>query len=141
MSRNGLPCNSARGCHLLAKAGYCSLSSCSWSVAGVQYRLRTRQFPGISVQVEMAARRFQFFILFGSVLIVFNLERTLRSSVGRMRWQIKFVALGVGGLFALRIYLASQSVLFSNLDTGLGAINSVALIAANLLFAISLARG
>jgi putative PEP-CTERM system histidine kinase len=86
-------------------------------------------------------RVLQCFILAGSILIVFNLERTLRSSIGRMRWQIKFIALGVQGLFALRIYLASQALLFGNLDTGLGAINAVALIAADLLFAISLARG
>src|SRR5262249_2638952 len=81
------------------------------------------------------------FFLFVSVLIVFNLERTIRSSTGRVRWQIKFMALGVGGLFALRIYLASQSLLFSSLDTGFGAINAVALIVANVLFALSLARG
>jgi putative PEP-CTERM system histidine kinase len=51
------------------------------------------------------------------------------------------MALGVGGLFALRIYLASQSLLFFSVDTGFGAINAVALLAANILFAFSLARG
>jgi hypothetical protein len=52
------------------------------------------------------------FVLVASVLILFNLERTIRSSTGRMRWQIKFLALGVGGLFALRVYLSSQALLF-----------------------------
>ena len=47
---------------------------------------------------------------------------------------------GVGGLFALRVYLASQALLFSAVDTGLGPINAVALIAANLLFSFSLVR-
>jgi putative PEP-CTERM system histidine kinase len=83
----------------------------------------------------------EFLLLLASVLIVFNLERTIRSSTGRMRWQIKFMALGVSGLFASRIYLGSQSLLFSSLDTGLGTINAIALIAANILFALSLARG
>ena len=76
-----------------------------------------------------------------SLLILFNLERTVRSSTGRMRWQIKFMALGVGLLFALRIYMASQQLLFSTVDTGFVTTNGVALIAANLLFAISLLRG
>jgi len=81
------------------------------------------------------------FVLATSILILFNLERTIRSSTGRMRWQIKFMALGVGGLFALRVYLASQDVLFARLDSGLGPLSSVALLAANLLFTLSLLRG
>jgi hypothetical protein len=81
------------------------------------------------------------FVLVASILILFNLERTIRSSTGRVRWQIKFMALGVGGLFALRVYLASQELLFSRLDPSLGAVSSVALVAANVLFALSLIRG
>ena len=81
------------------------------------------------------------FVLVTSILILFNLERTIRSSTGRVRWQIKFMALGVGGLFALRVYLASQDLLFSRLDTGIGSVSSVALVAANVLFALSLIRG
>jgi len=50
------------------------------------------------------------------------------------------MALGVGGLFALRIYLATQALLFSRIDTGLGTTSAVALLAANLLFAVSLSR-
>src|SRR5262249_7219407 len=70
-----------------------------------------------------------------------NLEQTVRSATGRLRWQIKFMILGVAGLFALRIYLASQSLLYSTVDTSLITINALVLIAANLLFAISLLRG
>src|SRR6185436_5569003 len=84
---------------------------------------------------------FEAFRLCAAVLILFNLERTIRSSIGRMRWQIKFMALGVGGLFSLRLYLASQSLLYSNIDTGFGTIKSLALLAACALFAISLTRG
>ncbi|HET9943055.1 MAG TPA: XrtA/PEP-CTERM system histidine kinase PrsK [Terriglobia bacterium] len=81
------------------------------------------------------------FVLGASILILFNLERTIRSSTGRMRWQIKFLALGVGGLFALRVYIASQEILFSQIDTRLGSVSSLALIAANVLFTLSLLRG
>jgi len=93
------------------------------------------------IPLDWAGRALQFFFLLTSILIVFNLERTIRSSTGRMRWQIKFMALGVGGLFALRVYLASQSLLFTTLDTGFGTVDALALLAANLLFAISLSRG
>jgi len=82
----------------------------------------------------------EFFSLLVSVLILFNLERTIRSSIGHMRWQIKFMVLGVGGLFALRIYLASQALLFSGLDTGFGTMNAAALLLANVLFALSITR-
>ena len=83
----------------------------------------------------------QVFFLVSSVLVLFNLERVVRSSTGRIRWQIKFTALGLGGLFALRIYLASQSLLYNNLDTAFGTLQTTALIAANLLFGMSLRRG
>jgi putative PEP-CTERM system histidine kinase len=94
-----------------------------------------------SIPLGWPGSALEFLILFVSGLILFNLERTIRSSTGRARWQIKFMVLGVAGLFALRVYLVSQSLLFSSLDTALGATNAVALIAANALFAISLARG
>ncbi len=94
-----------------------------------------------SIGLGWPGRVLQLFFLTASVLILFNLERTIRSSTGRMRWQIKFMALGVAGLFALRIYLVSQSLLYSNVDTGFETINSLALIAANVLFALSLLRG
>jgi putative PEP-CTERM system histidine kinase len=81
------------------------------------------------------------FAIASSVLVLFNLERIIRSSVGRIRWQIKFVVLGVGGMFALHIYLSSQTLLYSTLDTGLEIISPIALIAANALFAVSLFRG
>jgi putative PEP-CTERM system histidine kinase len=93
-----------------------------------------------SIPLGWSGKVLQVLFLGVSVLVLFNLERTIRSSVGRMRWQIKFMALGIGGLFALRIYLASQSLLFSHIDTGLGTTNAVALLAANLLFGFSLYR-
>ncbi|HEY2382544.1 MAG TPA: XrtA/PEP-CTERM system histidine kinase PrsK [Terriglobia bacterium] len=94
-----------------------------------------------SILLGSPGRWLQMFFILMSVLILFNLERTMRSSVGRMRWQIKFLVLGIGGLFALRIYTASQALLFSTTDTGFGTINAVALIAADSLFAIALFRG
>jgi len=62
------------------------------------------------------------------VLILMNLERTLRTSVGHMRWQIKYMILGLGCLFGVRIYLGSQTVLFRHFNSSLMVINSAGLI-------------
>jgi len=94
-----------------------------------------------SILMGWPARAIQLFLLCTSIVILVNLERTLRSSTGRLRWQIKFLALGVALLFGTRIYLASQQLLFSIVDTGFVTTGAVALIAANLLFALSLMRG
>jgi putative PEP-CTERM system histidine kinase len=94
-----------------------------------------------TIPLSAQGKLLEIFFLCASVLILFNLERTVRSSIGRMRWQIKFMALGVGGLFALRLYLASQSLLYSALDTGYGPIHAFSMLAACVLFAISLTRG
>ena len=94
-----------------------------------------------SILLGWPGRATQVFFIIVSVLILFNLERTVRSSTGRMRWQIKFILLGTGALFALRIYVSSQSLLFSTIDTAFGTAMGLALIAANLFFALSLLRG
>ena len=51
-----------------------------------------------------------------------NLEQTFRSAVGTMRWQIKFVVLGLAVIFGARIYVRSQALLYSSYDiTGLAS--------------------
>lgn len=69
-------------------------------------------------------------VLIAAVLTVLNLERTFRASVGTMRWRIKFMLLGVGVLFVVRIYTNSQILVFRGLDITLDSLNSGALIAA-----------
>ena len=50
--------------------------------------------------------------LVAAVLILMNLERTLRHSSGRTRWQVKFMLFGVGSLFGIHIYTDSQVLLY-----------------------------
>lgn len=83
---------------------------------------------------------FQLLILLGSLLILMNLERTLRNSTGRLRWQIKFMVLGVGCMFAVRIYTASQSILYYFVNVSLDFLNDGAVIVAGLLILRSLFR-
>jgi putative PEP-CTERM system histidine kinase len=87
-----------------------------------------------------AGQAFHVAFLAASVLILANLERTLRASTGSMRWFIKYVVLGVGGLFATRIYTSSQALLFRSVDTGLHVVESAALMVAAALIAVSLLR-
>jgi putative PEP-CTERM system histidine kinase len=83
---------------------------------------------------------FHVFLLLFSVLILVNLEKTLRTSYGAIRWQIKFSILGIGLIFAARIYTAAQTLLYSIVDTRLFAINSSVLVVANILLIVSALR-
>ena len=76
----------------------------------------------------------------GAVLVLMNLERTYRASVGTMRWRIKFMLLGVGILFATRAYTSSQVLLFHAIDLSLQSVNSAALLVGCLLILRSLFR-
>ena len=83
---------------------------------------------------------FFVFSLLGAVLIIMNLERTLRNSSGSIRWQIKFMVLGLGGIFAVRVYTGSQVLLFHSLEMGLEAINTGVLFVGGGLIIWSLLR-
>ena len=79
-------------------------------------------------------------LLLGSVLILANLEKTLRTSYGAIRWQIKFAILGAGILFVVRVYTSAQALLFSALSTEVFALNGIILVLANILLIISAVR-
>ena len=83
-----------------------------------------------------------FYVLFllGIALVLMNLEKTLRAFTGSMLWQIKFIILGLFGLFAARIYVCSQAILYSSLNTSLESVNAGAIIVADVFIIISLIR-
>jgi putative PEP-CTERM system histidine kinase len=83
---------------------------------------------------------FYLVLIMSFLFILMNLERVHRSSVGHIRWQIKFMVLGLGGLFAVRIYTVSQVVLFRVLDLSLEWVNASALVVAGVLILRSLRR-
>ncbi len=82
----------------------------------------------------------QIVILVTTVIVLMNLERILRLSKGHVRWQIKFMIIGLGGIFALRIYTGSQALMFKSIDTSFEVVNSCSLIIANILILRSLFR-
>jgi putative PEP-CTERM system histidine kinase len=93
------------------------------STEGDDWMLRLN-WPGLGLHL---------FLLVGSVLVLMNLERTFRASVGTIRWRIKFMLLGVGVLFIVRAYTSSQALLFRGIDHSLDQVNSGALLVAILL--------
>lgn len=78
--------------------------------------------------------------LVGFVLVMMNLERTLRASTGTMRWRIKFMVIGLGVMLAARVYNSTQALLYSSLDLSLEGILSGATIAGCMLVAAALLR-
>ncbi len=82
-------------------------------------------------------------LLIAAVLVLMNLERTFRASIGTMRWRIKFMILGLGALLAVRVYTCSQALLWhsSGVDELLLTVDSVGLLLASLLVLRSLCRG
>lgn len=78
--------------------------------------------------------------LLSAVLILMNLESTLRASTGTSRWQIKFMLLGLGALFAVLIFTSSQTLLYSSINTTLLLVASVALLVADFLILAWFAR-
>jgi putative PEP-CTERM system histidine kinase len=78
--------------------------------------------------------------LLGAVLILMNLEQTLRHSSGRTRWQVKFLVFGVGILFGVHIYTDSQVLLYRLLSPNLEVTEAGVLFLADLLVIVSLTR-
>ena len=49
--------------------------------------------------------------LLGTVAVLYGLEPSIRNSYGSARWRVKYLVLGLGGVFMIRFYLLSQSLL------------------------------
>ena len=102
-----------------------------------------RQLQGdgqVTVLLGWPGQASQFLMILGSVLSMMNLERTYRAAVGAMRWQVKYMLLGLGTLFLVRFYTSSQAFLFANANTGMDTINSIGLIVSSLLIVRALCR-
>lgn len=87
-----------------------------------------------------AGYTFSLLWVLSAALVLMNLERTFRAATGTMRWKMKFMVLGLGSLFAVRIYTESQALLFATLNTTHESINAATLIVADLLILVSFVR-
>jgi putative PEP-CTERM system histidine kinase len=111
---------------------------CSTSLLTESVRFETSS--GWVIAIGWSGQAFYLWRLLGAVLVLMNLERTLRVSTGSMRWQIKFMILGIGSLFAEQIYTTSQVVLFSAVNMQIKMVTAAAIIPATILIGASLGR-
>ncbi len=95
---------------------------------------------GWTISFNQAGKVLNILDLIAAVTILNNLEKTFRSTVGTMRWRIKFMILGLAVIFATRIYTLSQMMLFSEFDLTLVDIEAGALIIGCVLIAVSYFR-
>ena len=80
-------------------------------------------------------------LLISTILILTNLERTLRSAVGTMQWRVKFVVLGLGVIFGARIYTLSQALIYSGEAFADSGIETGAIVIGCTFMAIGYFRG
>jgi putative PEP-CTERM system histidine kinase len=125
----------------LATIWLCALALVVGAREDFFYDLPTLEvIPRWIVGFGWAGYSFQVLFLLSAVLILNNLEKTLRASTGSLRSRIKFMILGIGSLFAVRVYTASQAVLFSSLNSTLEEINNGALVVAVGMLSVAVVR-
>ena len=91
---------------------------------------------GWSLAFGPAGKAVNAFCLIVAIMVVNNLEKTFRSTVGTMRWRMKFLFLGLIAILAGRIYTLSQHLLFSVYDLTLLDVANGALFLGCALIAI-----
>ena len=88
-----------------------------------------------------AGRLLHILLVISAAVVLMNVERTFRAAVGLMRWQLKFMVIGLATLFLTRVYTSTEFLIFSAVNPALDSLNSVALIIFAVLGFVGLARG
>jgi putative PEP-CTERM system histidine kinase len=94
----------------------------------------------LDLRLGTSGKALNVILLVALVWILMNLEQTLRSAVGTMRWRIKFVVLGLAVIFGAHIFVRSQALLFSTYDIQWSGVESSALVIGCLFCALAYAR-
>jgi putative PEP-CTERM system histidine kinase len=94
--------------------------------------------PNWLIPVGPAGLLLQVALLLSAVAILLNLENTLRSAVGSVRWHIKFMVIGMALLFGVEVFRHSQVLVYSALQTSLLPFGSVVLLMTCAFVVISL---
>jgi putative PEP-CTERM system histidine kinase len=92
------------------------------------------------LSLSQAGRAVNIFCLIAAVMALNNLEKTFRSTVGTMRWRIKFLILGLATIFAGRIYSLSQDLLYTAHDLSLIDFESATLVIGCTLITVAYLR-
>jgi len=101
--------------------GWLPLAVASLIPIGLAFWFRGSLVPGFhrnglgqpwSMEISGAGLILCGIVLISFVAVMANLEHTFRASAGVIRWRIKFMVLGLGLLFIVRVYSGSQELLF-----------------------------
>src|SRR5208283_2197497 len=103
--------------------------------------LATQNLPTLFIRIGWTGYLWHIVSIIISIAILMNLERTFRHSTGHIRWQTKFMFLGIGSIFGIRIFTDSQVVLFNSVNTGLYVVDLGILLISNIFIFRSLFRG
>lgn len=96
--------------------------------------------PYWTIRLGWSGHLFYLSSLLIGIMILMNLERTLRWSIGLQRQQIKYLIFGLGSLFAIRFYIQSIFLLFKSIDTGYEVLHGGGLIVGGILMIPSFLR-
>lgn len=104
-------------------AGFFLLWINSYSLLNLPYNDVYTIFP-----LGRVGKYFYLYLLIGILLCLVQLENTLRFSLGSKRREAKYVIIGVGSVLAYHVYLASQAILFSFLDSSNQSVTSIVIL-------------
>ena len=109
--------------------------------AGLRYPFTAdpTAFGGDVVPLTTHAHAVVVVTLLVSVLVLFELESTFRGSAGTARWRIKYLLLGLVGLFGVRIFVLSDVLLVSALRLHYLPLQSATALLCFVLIGVSLA--
>lgn len=93
------------------------------------------------IRIGWSGYLWHFLWIIISIVILMNLERTFRHATGHMRWQTKFLFLGIGCIFGAHLFTDSQVILFNAENRSLDIINASALFLASIFILRSFFRG
>ncbi len=96
---------------------------------------------GLFVMIGLSGYIWHLCLVISAIVILMNLEKTFRQATGHMRWQTKFMFLGIGSIFGIHLFTSSQTLLFRGIDTGLLSVDIGAILLADLLILRSFFRG
>jgi putative PEP-CTERM system histidine kinase len=108
------------------------------TLGGFSVSFASGQFEGtLLTRVGVASAALQLVL---TVAVLAGLEACLRMSRGASRGRIKYLVLGLGGVFLVRFYVLSQVALFREITATVLNIGTTTLLIGNLVVAVSLVR-
>jgi putative PEP-CTERM system histidine kinase len=96
--------------------------------------------PFFAARLDLSGRVAVIVQILATVGILGGLEACLRTSKGTSRWRVKYLILGLGGIFLVRFYLLGQLLLFNVLMAVYLPTAAATLFVGNLVIGASLAR-